>query len=52
MTAAKTKAARQMHDAREHTVEEISETLGVSRASLYRALAKPAAGAEPLRRTG
>ena len=52
MTTAKTKAARQMHDAREHTVEEIAETLGVSRASVYRALAKPAADAEPLQHTG
>jgi DNA invertase Pin-like site-specific DNA recombinase len=48
MTAAKTRAARQMHAAREHTVEEIAETLGVSRASVYRALAKPATDAEAL----
>jgi DNA invertase Pin-like site-specific DNA recombinase len=52
MTLAKTKAARQMHAARQHTVEEIAETLGVSRASVYRALAKPAADTDPLQRAG
>ena len=52
MTAAKTAAARQMHDAREHTVDEIAAALSVSRASVYRALAKPAADAAPLQRTG
>lgn len=30
--------ARQLYDSREHTVEKIAETLGVSRRSVYRAL--------------
>lgn len=50
MTATKTAAARQMYDAREHTVDEIAVALGVSRASIYRALAKPIVGAEAPKR--
>jgi len=41
LTPAKINAARQMHAARQHTVNEIAQALGVSRASIYRALAKP-----------
>lgn len=38
MTAEKVAVARQMYDSREHTVEAIARTLGVSRASVYRHL--------------
>ena len=38
MTPAKITAARQMYDAREHTVDEIARALEVSRATIYRAL--------------
>lgn len=31
-------AARKMYDAREHTVAEIAEVVGVARSTLYRAL--------------
>jgi len=40
MTPEKTKIAKQMFDSREHTVQAIAQTVGVSRASVYRALAK------------
>lgn len=40
MTPAKLRAAEQMRDAGEHTVEEIAHALGVSRASVYRAWAR------------
>ena len=39
MTPDKVKIARQMHDAKEHTVEVIAQTLGVSRKTIYRSLA-------------
>jgi DNA invertase Pin-like site-specific DNA recombinase len=42
MTAEKVKVARQMYDSKEHTVEAIAKTLGVSRKTVYRHLA-PAA---------
>ena len=38
MTPDKVRLARQMYDSREHTVEAIAKTLGVSRASIYRHL--------------
>jgi DNA invertase Pin-like site-specific DNA recombinase len=38
MTADKIKVARQMYDAREHTVDAIAKTLGVSRKTIYRHL--------------
>ena len=38
MTPDKVKVARQMYDAREHTVEAIAQTLGVSRKTIYRHL--------------
>jgi len=43
MTPEKTKVARQMYDAREHTVEAIAKTLGVSRKTIYRHL-EPSGG--------
>ncbi len=46
LTPAKINAARQMHAARQHTVNEIAQALGVSRASVYRALAKPSGSAQ------
>ena len=45
MTPAKITAARQMYDSREHTVEAIARALGVSRATIYRALADEPRGA-------
>jgi DNA invertase Pin-like site-specific DNA recombinase len=42
MTPDKVRLARQLYDSREHTVEAIAKTLGVSRASIYRHLS-PAA---------
>ena len=44
MTPQKLAVARQLYDARQHTVAAIAATLGVSRASLYRHLrpARPA----------
>ena len=39
MTPEKVKVARQMYDSREHTVEAIAKTLGVSRKTIYRHLA-------------
>ena len=39
MTAEKVKVARQMYDWKEHTVEAIANTLGVSRKTIYRHLA-------------
>ena len=48
MTPAKIAAARQMYDSREHTVEAIARALGVSRATIYRALGRrPAQSAAP-----
>jgi len=38
MTPDKIKVARQMYDSREHTVEAIAKTLGVSRKTIYRHL--------------
>lgn len=38
MTPTKAKQARAMYDARQHTVQEIAETLGVSRGTIYRHL--------------
>jgi DNA invertase Pin-like site-specific DNA recombinase len=38
MTPEKVRLARQLYDSREHTVEAIAKTLGVSRASIYRHL--------------
>ena len=42
-TEAKLKTARSMHDSREHNVATIARVLGVSRASVYRALGQPTA---------
>ena len=42
MTAEKVKVARQMYDSKEHTVEAIAKTLGVSRKTIYRHLATAA----------
>jgi DNA invertase Pin-like site-specific DNA recombinase len=39
MTADKVKVARQMYDSKQHTVESIAKTLGVSRKTIYRHLA-------------
>lgn len=52
MTATKIAAARQMHDSREHTAQEIAAALGVSRASVYRALARSRDDAGSLQRAG
>lgn len=41
----KVAAARQMYDSKDYTVEAIAKVLGVSRASIYRHLARP--GADP-----
>jgi transcriptional antiterminator len=38
MTSDKIKVGRQMYDSREHTVEAIATTLGVSRKTIYRHL--------------
>jgi DNA invertase Pin-like site-specific DNA recombinase len=38
MTPSKIKMARQMYDSREHTVQEIAQTVGVSRKTVYRHL--------------
>jgi len=43
MTPDKVRLARQLYDSREHTVEAIAKTLGVSRASIYRNLSPAAA---------
>lgn len=43
MTPDKVRLARQLYDSREHTVEAIAKTLGVSRASIYRHLSPSAA---------
>jgi len=50
LTPAKIDAARQMHAARKLTVKEIAQVLGVSRASVYRALAKPSGTGPPAQR--
>ncbi len=39
MTADKVKVARQMYESKQHTVESIAKTLGVSRKTIYRHLA-------------
>ena len=44
MTPDKVRLARQLYNAREHTVEAIANTLGVSRASIYRHLGPSARG--------
>jgi AcrR family transcriptional regulator len=44
MTPEKLRVAREMYDAREHTVAAIAATLGVSRATIYRSLATAARG--------
>ena len=46
MTPTKIVLARQMYDAREHSLAEIAQTLGVSRASIYRYLGREPATAE------
>ena len=38
MTPQKVAVARQMYDSKEHTVEAIAKTLGVSRKTIYRHL--------------
>jgi len=47
MTPDKIKIARQMYDSREHTVEGIAKTLGVSRKTVYRHLAPKGTAANP-----
>ena len=42
MTPEKIQVARQLYDSREHTVEAISQMLGVSRKTVYRSLAQSA----------
>jgi len=39
MTAEKVQMARQMYESKDHTVEAIAKTLGVSRKTIYRRLA-------------
>lgn len=43
MTPAKTRAARELYDAGNHTVSQIAATLGVSRATIYRSLGEQSA---------
>jgi len=38
MTPAKLKTAREMYDSKQHTVAAIADTIGMSRASIYRHL--------------
>ncbi len=47
LTAEQRRQARKMYDARELTVEQISRVLGVSRTSIYRALADSRPTSEP-----
>lgn len=42
MTAEKSAVARQMYDSKQHTMDAIAKTLGVSRASIYRTLGEDA----------
>ena len=44
MTPTKAAQARAMYDTRQHTVQEIADTLGVSRGTIYRHLADQTAG--------
>ncbi|HEX3731532.1 MAG TPA: recombinase family protein [Mycobacteriales bacterium] len=50
MTPAKIKSAQQLYNAGEHTIAEIAETLGVSRATLYRHLDPDHVGTRPVGR--
>ncbi len=52
MTPGKLTAARHMLADREQTVEEVAQVLGVSRATLYRALGKHVDKGDELRRAG
>lgn len=52
MTPAKVAVARQMYDSREHTVQAIADTIGVSRASIYRYLRKKQPGERLPSRSG
>jgi AcrR family transcriptional regulator len=45
MTPTKLALARQLYDSQEHSLAEIARTLGVSRASIYRHLARTPANA-------
>lgn len=47
MTPAKLTVAREMYDSRQHTTAAIAAVVGVSRATLYRALAPPNTSAHP-----
>ena len=47
LTAEQVRQARRMYDARELTVEQIGDVLGVSRTSIYRALGKTTTPAPP-----
>jgi DNA invertase Pin-like site-specific DNA recombinase len=42
MTSDKVRIARELYDGRQHTVEAIAAAIGVSRATVYRALTSPA----------
>lgn len=48
MTADKIKVARQMYKTKDHTVEAIAKTLGVSRKTIYRHLQPPAKQLQPV----
>jgi DNA invertase Pin-like site-specific DNA recombinase len=43
LTPAKLKHARKLYDAKEHTVQEIAELVGVGRSTLYRQLSEKTA---------
>jgi len=47
LTTEQVRQARRMYDARELTIEQIGDVLGVSRTSIYRALGKTATAAPP-----
>ena len=48
MTPEKVKVARRMYESREHTVEAIAKTLGVSRKTIYRHLEPPSTELQPV----
>jgi DNA-binding XRE family transcriptional regulator len=46
MTVEKVKVAREMYDSKDHTVQKIAETVGVSRQTIYRHLSVDEHGAK------